>query len=51
MQQTIPDGLKVTLHIYKNNMLENTLNKPSKKGFATFKLNQSIYKKVIIPLK
>ena len=43
MQQMIPDGLHVKLHIYKNNTKIETLTKTSFNGYATFKLKPAIY--------
>jgi len=43
MQQMIPDGLEVTLLVYKNDTLINTETKTSYNGFATFKLNTAVY--------
>ena len=43
MVQMIPDGLEVTLLVYKNDTLINTETKTSYNGFATFKLNTAVY--------
>lgn len=39
MDQMIPDGLEVTLELYKNNALVDTLRKGSAEGYVQFKLN------------
>ncbi|WP_369049422.1 hypothetical protein [Tenacibaculum sp. UWU-22] len=43
MNQLIPDGLTVTLSIYKNNTLLKKIVKESKDGYVTFYLHPSIY--------
>ena len=43
MQQMIPDGLHVKLHIYKNNTKIETLTKTAFNGYVTFKLKPAIY--------
>jgi len=43
MQQMIPDGLQVQLHIYKNGKLLDTLIKTSNNGFVKFYLNPAIF--------
>ncbi len=43
MQQMIPDGLHVKLHIYKNNSRIETLTKTSFNGYVNFKLKSAIY--------
>ncbi len=45
MQQMIPDGLNITLLVYKNNTLINTEIKTSYNGFVTFTLNTAVYPK------
>ncbi|WP_418512371.1 hypothetical protein [Corallibacter sp.] len=45
MQQMIPDGLQVTLHIYKNNALIQSEIKTSYNGFVSFNINENIYLK------
>ncbi|MCA0132594.1 hypothetical protein [Winogradskyella alexanderae] len=45
MNQRIPDGLDITLKVFKNDSLENTLLEQSYLGYATFKLNQDRYPK------
>ena len=39
----IPDGLKVTLSIYKNGKLIDSIKKKSIEGFVNFELNANIY--------
>lgn len=43
MQQMIPDGLHVKLHIYKNKKLIETITKTSFNGYVNFKLKPAIY--------
>jgi len=43
MQQMIPDGLHVKLHIYKNEKRINTITKTSFNGYVNFKLKPAIY--------
>lgn len=43
MNQLIPDGLQVTLFIYKNEQLINTISKTSSNGFVKFILNTNEY--------
>lgn len=42
MQQMIPDGLQVTLKIYKNNTLIETVIKTSRNGFANFRIKSDV---------
>ncbi len=42
IQQRIPDGALVTLKIYENKKIINSLHKLSLKGFANFDLNKTI---------
>lgn len=44
MKQLIPDGLEVTLSVYKNNTLIKRFKKQSHNGFATFNLNGQFLK-------
>lgn len=44
MKQLIPDGLEVTLSVYKDNTLIKRFNKQSVNGFATFNLNGEFLK-------
>lgn len=50
MNQMIPDGLKVTLQIYKDEKLVDTVIKKSTNGFVTFTLDATIYKNGIYNL-
>ncbi|MFD1017353.1 hypothetical protein [Winogradskyella rapida] len=43
MGQMIPDGLHVTLHIYKDKTLVNSIVKTSFNGYVHFNLNPAIY--------
>lgn len=43
MNQNIPDGFKVTMNILKNNTILKTIEKPSRKGFVTFTIDQNLY--------
>ncbi|NRD21838.1 hypothetical protein HNV10_01205 [Winogradskyella litoriviva] len=43
MQQMIPDGLHVKLHIFKNEKHINTITKTSFNGYVNFKLKPAIY--------
>lgn len=45
MNQRVPDGLNVTLRIFKNDTLDDTLIKETRNGFATFKLNKDRFPK------
>ena len=45
MQQMIPDGLQVKLHIYKNNTLIRSETKTSYNGFVNFNINENIFHK------
>jgi S-adenosylmethionine synthetase len=51
MNQMIPDGLKVTLSIFKNGKLENSIEKKSIDGFVNFKLDPNIYPKQTYTIK
>ena len=44
MKQMIPDGLQVTLQIYKDNSLIKTYTKTSFDGFVNFNLKSAIFK-------
>lgn len=44
MKQLIPDGLEVTLSVYKNNSLIKRFNEQSSKGFVTFNLKAQFIK-------
>jgi len=44
MKQLIPDGLEVTLNIYKDNILLKRLKKQSYNGMATFNLSKQFLK-------
>ncbi|MDO5981064.1 hypothetical protein [Flavivirga spongiicola] len=43
MNQMIPDGLEVKLHMYQNDTKIKTLNKSSFEGYTSFKLNSDIF--------
>lgn len=45
MNQYIPNGLNVTLKIYKDGIIENEIIEQSVEGFAYFKLNKDRYPK------
>ena len=45
MNQRVPDGLNVSLKIFKNDTLDDTLIKETRHGFATFKLNKDRFPK------
>ena len=45
MKQHIPDGLAVTLKVFKDNTLDNELLERSYAGYTTFKLKQDRYPK------
>ncbi len=51
MKQLIPDGLEVTLSVYKNNVLIKRFKKPSTNGIATFNLNGQFLKADTYQLK
>ncbi|MEC4003988.1 hypothetical protein OX283_004920 [Flavobacterium sp. SUN052] len=44
MNQLVPDGIKVTLKIFHNNQLVDTLQEDSSKGKATFTISADYYK-------
>jgi hypothetical protein len=41
MNQMVPDGLKVSLTIFQNDVKLDTLTKSSFEGYATFKLDNN----------
>ncbi len=45
MEQMIPDGLNVTLKVFKNEQLIETLHKGTSKGYVHFKLNPNQFPK------
>lgn len=51
MQQMVPDGLIVSLFVYKENVLINSEIKTSYNGFVNFNLNTAAYKKDTYTLK
>ncbi|WBX75102.1 hypothetical protein PG911_10575 [Tenacibaculum ovolyticum] len=51
MQQMVPDGLVVSLFVYKNDVLINSEIKTSYNGFVNFNLNTAAYKKDTYTLK
>jgi hypothetical protein len=51
MKQMIPDGMAVSLFVYKDNKLINSEIKTSYKGFVNFNLNTAVYKKETYSIK
>jgi hypothetical protein len=47
----IPDGMAVSLFVYKDNKLINSEIKTSYKGFVNFNLNTAVYKKETYSIK
>lgn len=45
MNQRVPDGLNVSLKIFKNDVLDHKMIKETREGFATFKLNKDRFPK------
>ncbi len=45
MHQMIPDGLEVTLDVYRNDILIETLRKGTSEGYVNFKLNPNQFPK------
>lgn len=45
MNQRVPDGLNVTIKIFKNDTVDDTFIKETRHGFATFKLNKDRFPK------
>ncbi|WP_370104491.1 hypothetical protein [Winogradskyella sp.] len=45
MNQRVPDGLNVSLKIFKNDTIDDTFIKETRHGFATFKLNKDRFPK------
>ncbi len=51
MNQMIPDGLEVKLHIYQNDKKTKTLFKSAFEGYTSFKLNSNIFPKNVYTFK
>lgn len=45
MNQIVPDGVKVSVKVFHNNILINTLTEDTSKGFAVFNFDKAFYTK------